>query len=233
MLSHDAKQSTTANKQHRRIKVVCKDQDKETHAPYLQLGKWGTKKGNSGQDLEPVRLLDTGTAIPETQEYHRKKEFRSAKQKPSSFLALNSGTGHTNARSQRKVIDQQFKTRAPEMTKELKRELQILQMRRYLDPKRFYKGKGAFEKKLPVDFEVGTIVPTILDRRAMRHQPRKARQKTLTDTIIRDESFKKYSKRKYLEIQTRQQGAGRLAHREKKRKRSKYMNKGLPPWARQ
>lgn len=219
-------------KQQRRIQVVCKDQDNQIHAPYLQLGAWGTRKGNAGKDVEPVHLLNTGTPMPETQAYHHKKNYCATKRKPSSFVALNSGTDHTGAHTARKAINEQFKTRAPNMTKELKRELQILQMRRYLDPKRFYKGKALFNKKLPTDFEVGTVVPTVLDERAMRHNPRKLRQKSMTDTILRDKKFKKYSKRKYLEIQLRKQGGGRLAHMEKKRKRNKYMNKALPQWAR-
>ena len=152
MLKHNTKERTKSKQQHR-IKVLCKDQDKQTHAPYLQLGDWGTKKGKSGKDLEPVRLLGTGTAIPEvgdrldnrfvvqteqklymrsnstfcvearahthvpahklpspaqTQEYHVKKEYRSIQHKPSSFVALNSGTDHTNALTERKVIEQQF-----------------------------------------------------------------------------------------------------------------------------
>ena len=45
--------------------------------------------------------------------------------------------------------------RAPEMTKELKRELLIVKMRGALDPKRFYRSA---DKALPKYFQMGTIV---------------------------------------------------------------------------
>ena len=44
----------------------------------------------------------------QTKEYHRKKEYRAIQRKPSSFVALNSGADHTNARTKRKIIKQQF-----------------------------------------------------------------------------------------------------------------------------
>ena len=44
----------------------------------------------------------------QTKEYHRKKEYRAIQRKPSSFVALNLGADHTNARTKRKIIKQQF-----------------------------------------------------------------------------------------------------------------------------
>jgi len=43
---------------------------------------------------------------------------------------------------------------APVLTPELKKDLQILNMRHYLDPKRHYKKTGSKEKQIPKFFHV-------------------------------------------------------------------------------
>ena len=54
----------------------------------------------------------THTWPAQTLHYHHKKTYKSTQQKPSSFVALNSGTDHTNATTARKLIDRQFKVDA-------------------------------------------------------------------------------------------------------------------------
>ena len=49
------------------------------------------------------------------------------------------------------------------MTPEVQKELKILQLRAYMDPKRFYKKDRKFEKKMPKTFEVGTFIDDVFD----------------------------------------------------------------------
>jgi len=95
-----------------------------------------------------------------------------------------------------------FNLPAPEMTEQLKNDLTVLQMRKVLDPKRFYKGpdiRGA----LPKYFQMGRIIETPADFYSGR-VPKKQRKATLVDELLEDVEFRRYNKRKYEEIQAKQ-----------------------------
>lgn len=91
-----------------------------------------------------------------------------------------------------------FDMRAPEMTEERRNDLMVLQMRRSLDPKRFYKGPDI--RGLPKFFQTGTIVADPIDFYSARI-PKKQRKKTLVDELLADAEFRQFNKRKYAEIQ--------------------------------
>ncbi|KAK9871297.1 hypothetical protein WA026_011566 [Henosepilachna vigintioctopunctata] len=91
---------------------------------------------------------------------------------------------------------------APEITEEVKRDLEILQMRSVLDPKRFYKKND--NKVLPKYFQIGKVMDSPLDYYSNR-LTNKERKKTLVDELMADAQFKKYSKAKYVEIITERQ----------------------------
>jgi len=90
-----------------------------------------------------------------------------------------------------------FNMPAPELTEESRRDLELLQMRGALDPKRFYKKSDA--KNLPKYFQIGTVVDSPYDFYSDRI-PTKARKRTMVDELLADAEFKKYNKRKYVEI---------------------------------
>merc|ERR1712083_833713 len=69
-----------------------------------------------------------------------------------------------------------FNMPALELTEERKADLELLQMRGVLDPKRFYKRSD--KEGLPKYFQIGTMV----------------------DELLADAEFKKFQKRKYVEI---------------------------------
>ena len=91
--------------------------------------------------------------------------------------------------------DAWFNMSAPEMTEETKRELEVLQMRSAVDPKRFYKKNDA----LPKYFQIGHVVDSPLDYYSNRGSGSK-KKKSLVDELMADAEYQKYSKRKYAEI---------------------------------
>lgn len=112
-----------------------------------------------------------------------------------------------------------FDMQAPEMTEEKKNDLMVLQMRRSLDPKRFYKAPDI--RALPKFFEMGTVIESAADFYSSRI-PKKQRKKTLVDELLADQEFRSYNKRKYQEIQEskmRGRGAYKRMKRLKKNKR--------------
>jgi len=86
---------------------------------------------------------------------------------------------------------------ATEVTEEIKNDLEVLQMRGALDPKRFYK-KNA-NKELPKYFQVGRYVNNPVEFYSDRGTA-KNKKKSLVDELMADAEFQRYNKRKYTEI---------------------------------
>lgn len=90
-----------------------------------------------------------------------------------------------------------FNMKAPEITEEMKNDLEVLKMRSALDTKHFYK-KNDF-KTLPKYFQVGRIVESAADFYHSRI-PKKDRKRTLVDELLADAEFQKAAKKRYAEI---------------------------------
>lgn len=103
---------------------------------------------------------------------------------------------------------------APEMTEELKRDLEVLRMRHVLDPKRFYKKNDL--KDLPKYFQVGTVVDSPADFYHAR-VPKKDRKQTMVEELLADAEFRRYNKKKYNEAMARQQRVSKKATKHMKR----------------
>ena len=89
-----------------------------------------------------------------------------------------------------------FDMKAPEVTEEVKRDLEVLQMRNAIDPKKFYKKND--RNVLPKFFQIGQYIDGPLDRNTSNEK--KSKKKSLVDELMADAEFKKYNKRKYTEI---------------------------------
>ncbi|CAD6241159.1 GSCOCG00009182001-RA-CDS [Cotesia congregata] len=107
-----------------------------------------------------------------------------------------------------------FNMPAPEMTAEVRHDLQVIQMRSALDPKRFYKKNDI--KALPKYFQIGKVVDSPLDYYSGRLS-NKERKKTLVDELMADAEFAKYNKRKFKEIVKENPVGMRKAHAHAKR----------------
>ena len=90
-----------------------------------------------------------------------------------------------------------FNMPALEMTEERKRDLELIKMRNVLDPKRHYKKNSS--DTLPKYFQIGTILDNAADFYTDR-VAKKDRKQTMVDELLADAEFKKYQKRKYVEI---------------------------------
>uniref|UniRef100_L7M7B0 Putative deoxynucleotidyltransferase terminal-interacting protein 2 n=1 Tax=Rhipicephalus pulchellus TaxID=72859 RepID=L7M7B0_RHIPC len=110
---------------------------------------------------------------------------------------------------------------APEMTDELKHDLEVLRMRHVLDPKRFYKKNDL--KDLPKYFQVGTVMDSPADFYHAR-VPKKDRKQTMVEELLADAEFRRFNKKKYSEAMARQQrGVSKkaLKHMKRLKKRKK------------
>lgn len=78
----------------------------------------------------------------------------------------------------------------------LKRDIKMIQMRNYIDPKRFYKNPD----KAKAVLHVGTVIEGVGEYKSAR-LTNKERRTTILGEILADKQIKQYTKRKYLEIQ--------------------------------
>jgi hypothetical protein len=102
----------------------------------------------------------------------------------------------------------------PEMTEELKQELKVLQLRGYVDPKRFYKKS---QSKTPEYFEIGHVETGAADFYSESRTTKKQKKLGFVDELLQDQEYRKYAKRKYREIQEKHSGNG--GRRKKRAKR--------------
>merc|ERR1711974_462752 len=93
-----------------------------------------------------------------------------------------------------------FGMKAPEVTDELKRDLEVLKMRGAIDPKRFYKKTGTQDEGLPKCFQVGHVIDSPADYYSASGGGSGKKKKSLVDELMADAEYQKFSKRKYAEI---------------------------------
>lgn len=86
----------------------------------------------------------------------------------------------------------------------VRRDIKMIQMRNYLDPKRFYKNPD----KLGAVLHVGTVIEGPSEYKSSR-LTKKERKQSIVDEILADKSIKDYSKRKFNEIQADKQNKRR------------------------
>lgn len=89
-----------------------------------------------------------------------------------------------------------FNMETVKLDDKLKRDLKVIQMRNYLDPKRFYKNPDKPGKIL----HVGTVVEGPSEYKSAR-MTKKERKQSLVEEILSDSTIKNYTKRKFSEIQ--------------------------------
>ena len=85
-----------------------------------------------------------------------------------------------------------------ELTSELKRDINVIKMRNYLDPKKFYKKPDKMRNIL----HVGTVIEGSGDSKSAR-LTKKERRQTLVEEVLADKTLKGYSKRTYDGIQAK------------------------------
>ncbi|XP_052141639.1 rRNA-processing protein fcf2-like [Oryza glaberrima] len=109
-----------------------------------------------------------------------------------------------------------FDMPAPTITPELKKDLEILQLRHVMDPKRHFKRAGK-SKALPKYFQVGTVIEPASEFFSSRLTKRE-RKTTLVDELLSDQHLKNYRMRKVREIQESRTPGGNQKWRNKGKK---------------
>jgi hypothetical protein len=90
---------------------------------------------------------------------------------------------------------------APEVTPELKREVQALRLHNAMDPKRFMRGEARRDSaKLPEFFQIGHVVDPG-KRPSTDATPAKMRKRGFLEALVEDAEAKTYAKKKYAEVQ--------------------------------
>ena len=82
------------------------------------------------------------------------------------------------------------------MDEKLKKDIQVIQMRNYMDPKKFYKNPD----KPGTVVHVGTVIEGPSEYKSSRLTKRERKQ-TILEEIMGDDSIKQYSKRVFNTIQ--------------------------------
>lgn len=98
-----------------------------------------------------------------------------------------------------------FNMPATEITDELRQDMEIIQMRSVLNPTHFYKKNDL--KALPKYFQVGTVLPSAVDRYNDR-DTRVNKKKSLVDELLEDAQFQQFNKRKYGEVMAEKKHSG-------------------------
>jgi len=111
-----------------------------------------------------------------------------------------------------------FNMHAPQITPEIRHDLEILRMRSVLNPKHFYKKNDI--KALPKHFHVGKVMDSSMDFYSSR-LTKKERKKTIVDELMADAEFTKYNKRKYKEIIEEKQKTHYKAYKHARRLKGK------------
>lgn len=138
---------------------------------------------------------------------HSDRKFSAQRKDLSSFDQLQRGT-------RRRDVNAFHRLQTPELTPQVKKDLQVLQLRSYMDPKKFYKN-DKIAQRLPKRFEIGTYVEDAFDRYHQSKQPRKLRAKNYQEMLVKDPKIRAYAKRKYGQLQEANQARGRKKHKKK------------------
>lgn len=85
----------------------------------------------------------------------------------------------------------------PEMTPEVKEDLQAIMMRRHLDPKRFYKKSDM--KEIPKYFQIGTVL-SAPDEPVSYRVDKSKRRKPLVEQLLADDEEIDFSRKKWLQV---------------------------------
>jgi hypothetical protein len=83
-----------------------------------------------------------------------------------------------------------------EMDDKLKRDIKVIQMRNYMDPKRFYKNPD----KMGAILGVGTVIEGAAEYKSHRIN-RKDRKQTIVEEVMADRAIKGYTKNRFAGIQ--------------------------------
>jgi hypothetical protein len=98
-----------------------------------------------------------------------------------------------------------FDMKAPELTPELKEDLQAINLRHVIDPSRFYKKMD--RNDIPKFFQVGTILDNITDGKRNRLKKEEVKSR-IAEEFLETDIVKNFSLKKFEEIQSQRRKIG-------------------------
>ncbi|XP_076286187.1 deoxynucleotidyltransferase terminal-interacting protein 2 [Lasioglossum baleicum] len=181
--------------------------------------KKATKRAKKKSTKKPVAVTNNKTAIDEIlQKSVIKPGIEQLESLPSGRMGKKQLQLLKRKEREKTKGKDWFNMRAPEMTPEIKHDLEVLQMRSVLDPKHFYKKNDL--KVLPKYFQIGKVLDSPVDYYSSR-LTKKERKQTIVDELMADAEFAKYNKRKYKEIIDEKKKLHYKAHKHAKRLKGK------------
>ncbi|KAJ3097055.1 Deoxynucleotidyltransferase terminal-interacting protein 2 [Phlyctochytrium planicorne] len=95
-----------------------------------------------------------------------------------------------------------FNMKAPDLTDEVKRDIEVIRSRAALDPKRHYKKPDKTKgKAIPKFFQIGTVMDSATDFFSQR-LTNKERKNGIVEELMANQETKSYLKKKFSKIQT-------------------------------
>jgi hypothetical protein len=149
-------------------------------------------KGSCVADITPVIVSKTSSAVAST----------------TSTVAKTAGP-------------QWFNMETPEVTPEVERDLRMIRLRAYMNPKQFYKRDDFAGKKLPEHFQIGTVIAGLGEKSLKKRE----RPTSITGEILGNEEVKKYARRVYDEVQAKSLSGGKKSYKRKQNRLGGKFNK--------
>lgn len=114
-----------------------------------------------------------------------------------------------------------FNLQPLEMDSKLKNDIQMIRMRNYMDPKRFYKNPD----KITSVLHVGTVIEGPSEYKSSR-LTNKERRQSIVDEVLSDQLVKNYTKSKFMDIQQHKTSKQKMFRKTREdRKRAKKAKK--------
>lgn len=183
-------------------------------------GGIATKKIISGSDNDKGSGNDVGSGSGSLRGVVSTKVRHNAIEEAQASSSLYDATASTvpSLKTEREIKKKTlgkgwFDLEPAVMDETLKRDIKMIQMRNYIDPKRFYKNPDKSKAVL----HVGTVVEGVGEYKSSR-MTNKERQSTILGEILADKQIKQYAKRKYAEIQESRPQRKRKGHSSKQKK---------------
>lgn len=114
-----------------------------------------------------------------------------------------------------------FDMQTPEMTPEVERDLRMIRMRGYVDPKRYFKKDDFGGKNLPEHFQLGTVIAGLGERTLKRRE----RRENITKEFLADDKVKAYAKKVFDQVSVKRLSGGKKSYLRKQNSRAGRLGK--------
>ena len=185
-----------------------------TMAGYAAMEEGEGRTGEEGEALTSEALTSSSTAAGEAADHIMKNGIK--KKPPSTSAPSGPGAGWFGFTSQ---LAGYGSVRARDNSEALQKDLQVIRMRNYLDPKKFYKSS---DKPSP-HAQLGTVISNGAEYFSSR-LTKAERRSTLLEEVMADESTRRYAKKQMTKIQKGKESGGKKWRRGMEKKREKDGN---------